>query len=252
MIGPDVTAWQRVIGAQQTGVFDEATKTLTVMWQQQKGLKADSIVGEKTRAAAALAATLPPPAAFNAQAVAFIEAKNFTRGRYGTAISVVVIHTMESQEKPDTARNVAHWFAGATAPEASAHFNVDATEVIQCVRETDMAWGAPGANRQGLHIEHAGRASQTPMQWADAFSDAMLRRSAALVASLCRKHGIPIKRIGPEELKAGGRGICGHDTVSKAFPVKGAHTDPGPNFPWGIYIELVMDADGMGEPPHVA
>jgi N-acetyl-anhydromuramyl-L-alanine amidase AmpD len=251
MSGPDVEAWSRIVGA-PTSVFDAALEQLTRMWQSRQGLVPDGIVGPKTRAVAATAATVPPPAAFNAHAVAFIEAKNFTRGRYGSPITVVVIHMMESQEKPSTARNVALWFAGDTAPQASAHFNVDANEVVQCVRETDMAWGAPYANRNGLHIEHAGRAAQTAEQWADAYSDAMLRRSAALVASLCRKHGIPVKRIGPDELKAGGRGICGHDTVSAAFPVKGAHTDPGKSFPWGAYIELVMDADGISDKPHVA
>ncbi|HMJ52093.1 MAG TPA: N-acetylmuramoyl-L-alanine amidase [Polyangiaceae bacterium] len=247
--GPDVAAWQRfVLCPTIDGIFGEQTETLTKMWQQHHALKADGVVGPITRAAAEAATTVPPPHAPDVvpTPATFIKARNFTKGRYGSQVSVVVIHSMESQEKPGTARNVAHWFAGETAPQASAHFNVDADEIIQCVNESDMAWGAPGANRQGLHIEHAGRASQTAEQWADAYSGAMLRRSAALVADLCRRHGIAIKRIGPEELKSGTRGICGHDTVSKAFPVKGAHQDPGPGFPWADYIELVMAADGMG------
>jgi N-acetyl-anhydromuramyl-L-alanine amidase AmpD len=248
MTGDDVVAWQSVVGAKPDGDFGEQTETLTKMWQQAKGLKPDGVVGQITRAAAANASTLPPTPLpdVSAKPAIFIPAKNFTRGRYGAAITAVIIHSMESQEKPGTARNVAHWFAGATAPKASAHYNVDADEIVQCVRESDMAWGAPGANRQGVHIEHAGRASQTADQWGDAFSAAMLRRSAALVADICRRNNIPIKRIGPDELKSGARGICGHDTVSKAFPVKGAHTDPGVGFPWAKYIAMVIDADGMG------
>jgi len=255
MLGDDVADWQLQLGIFPTGRFDLNTETMTKMWQSAHGLMPDGYVGPLTRAKMASTATVPPrpvsPPIMTAKPAEFIAAKNFTRGRYGTQPSVIVIHSMESQEKPNTARNVALWFAGATAPQASAHFNVDADEIVQCVNTTDMAWGAPGANRQGIHIEHAGRASQTAEQWADAYSDAMLRRSAVLVADLCRRHGIAIKRIGPEELKSGARGICGHDTVSKAFPVKGGHTDPGPNFDWARYIDLVMTADGMGEKPNV-
>jgi N-acetyl-anhydromuramyl-L-alanine amidase AmpD len=145
-----------------------------------------------------------------------------------------------------TALAVAKWFAGPQAPQASAHYCVDAIDVIQCVGESDIAWAAPGANANGLHIEHAGRAGQTVEQWADAYSVATLERSAALCADLCRRYGIPIKRLGPDEVKVGARGICGHVDVTRAFPEKkGTHWDPGPNFPWAKYIDMVVAADGL-------
>jgi hypothetical protein len=256
MTGLDVAEWQPIVGARADGVFGEETETLTKMWQSRQGLRADGIVGPLTRAAAMAASTVPPPApptVFDPTPAAFIAARYFNRSRYGSDIRNVVIHTAETGEVKKSARGTANWFNSEMRAkdgniyEASAHFCVDADEIIGCVDPTYMAYGAPGANRQGIHIEHAGRASQTPEQWADEYSDRMLRRSAALVSALCRKHGIPIKRIGPDELKAGGRGICGHDTVSAAFPVRGAHTDPGPAFPWARYIDLVMTADGMGD-----
>ena len=87
--------------------------------------------------------------------IPFVQARNYTRGR-SNPIDVIVIHTMESPEKPDTAESVAAWFAAATAPQASAHYCIDANSIVECVRDTDVAWHAPGANHNGL-----GRARRT-------------------------------------------------------------------------------------------
>lgn len=167
----------------------------------------------------------------------FIQAKNFTIVA-NRPIDLVVIHTMENAEKPGTAAQVAHWFAGAQAPRASAHYCLDATEVVQCVDEKHVAWAAPGANRQGIHLEHAGRAAQSDADWKDNFSRAMLENSAELCADICKRHSLPVVRLSPEDLLAGKRGICGHIDVTKAFK-RSTHTDPGKNFPWNWYLALV-------------
>jgi N-acetyl-anhydromuramyl-L-alanine amidase AmpD len=172
----------------------------------------------------------------------FIQSANFTKaGR--TVANLIVIHTMEAPEKPGTARHVAEWFAGkggTPAPQASAHFCVDADEVIQCVRLDDVAWHAPGANRVGIGIEHAGFAAQTAADWDDDASRAILARSAKLCAELMRAAGVAPGRLTPDQVKAGKSGICGHIDVTNAFPESGhGHTDPGPNFPWDHYLELV-------------
>ncbi len=169
----------------------------------------------------------------------FVQAKNFTRAER-TRCDLIVIHTMEAAEKPNTAEAVAAWFAGSSAPKASAHFCVDSDSVVQCVREEDVAWHAPGANHNGLGIEHAGFAKQTANDWGDEYSMRMLRLSAKLCADLCRRWKIPVRRIGPTELRAGGRGICGHADVSKAHG-KSNHWDPGPSFPWETYLSLVSE-----------
>lgn len=259
MTGPDVEAWQRMIGCPViSGVFDADTEQLTRMWQRSQGLVPDGRVGPKTRAAAALATTLPPPPPPVDELVptpaTFIRARYFRRGRRGAAVRLVVIHTAETPKGEKTARSVGNWFAsemrGADGKiyEGSTQYGVDANEIVQYVAESDTAYGAAGANETGIHIEHAGRASQTPAQWADAYSEKMLRRSAVLVADLCRRFGLPIKRIGPDEVKAGAAGICGHVDISRAYPDKAGkspHWDPGPNFPWAHYIELVIAAEGL-------
>jgi N-acetyl-anhydromuramyl-L-alanine amidase AmpD len=235
--GPDVERWQRIVGCRVTSEFDTATDTATRAWQRSHGLSPDGVVGPLTWAAGI--------ATEQSGSIPFVAARNFTRGREGSEISLVVIHTMEAPEKVGTARAVANWFAGPTAPQASAHYCVDANEVIQCVREEDVAWAAPGANRTGIHLEHAGFANQKLADWNDKYSESTLRRSAALVAAICARYRITIRKLSPADLIAGARGLCGHVDVTNAFH-KSDHTDPGPNFPWDDYIELVRAA---GEEP---
>jgi N-acetyl-anhydromuramyl-L-alanine amidase AmpD len=167
----------------------------------------------------------------------FIRARNFTPAE-GRAVNLVVIHTMEAPEKPTTAENVAAWFAGDSAPKASVHYCVDVDSVVQTLEEKHVAWGAPGANEKGIHIEHAGYAKQTPEEWADVYSRTMLERSAELVAGICVRHKIPVRRLTVAELRDGERGIVGHADVSDAFKAS-THWDPGPSFPWTEYLDRV-------------
>jgi len=174
--------------------------------------------------------------------VPLIRARNAGPARPGQAIDLIVIHTMEAPERAGTARAVAQWFAGPDAPEASAHYCIDASEIIQCVPEDVVAWGAPGANRKGIHLEHAGYAGQSAAAWDDEYSRAVLALSAELAADIASRHQIPIVRLTVDQLRAGARGFCGHAEVSKAFPGKNPkldHTDPGPGFPWAWYLDLV-------------
>jgi N-acetyl-anhydromuramyl-L-alanine amidase AmpD len=169
--------------------------------------------------------------------IPFVQARNYTKGR-SNAIDVLVIHTMESPEKPDTAESVANWFAGPTAPQASAHYCIDSNSIVQCVHDTDVAWHAPGANHNGLGFEHAGRAAQTKDDWSDDYSTAMLDLSAQLVAQKCEEHHIPVTWLQPADLRAGRRGITGHVQVSDAFK-RSDHRDPGTSFPVQQYLALV-------------
>lgn len=171
----------------------------------------------------------PPP---------FIEAALFTPGPR-TAVDLVVLHSMESPEKPGTARAVAEWFHDPhRTPQASAHYLVDDREVIASVREADIAWAAPGANRIGIHIEHAGRAAQTADEWGDEFSMAMLHRSVELCASICRAWSIPAQLVDAAGLLVHARGITTHAEVTRAFG-RSSHWDPGPAFPLPWYVDRV-------------
>jgi N-acetyl-anhydromuramyl-L-alanine amidase AmpD len=145
---------------------------------------------------------------------------------------------MESPEKPSTAEDVARWFAGPTAPQASAHYCIDSNTIVQCVKDEDVAWHAPGANHNGLGFEHAGCAAQTADDWADDYSSACLVLSAELAAQKCEEYRIPVVWLDAADLQAGKRGITGHVQVSDAFK-RTDHRNPGTHFPVDRYLELV-------------
>jgi N-acetylmuramoyl-L-alanine amidase-like protein len=172
--------------------------------------------------------------------IPFLQAKYYTQTN-GRKLSHVVLHSMESQEKPDTAETVAKWFAGAGAPRASAHYCVDSDSAVQCVRDKDVAWHAPGLNSSSIGIEHAGRAGQSASEWDDPYSRAMLAVSARLVAGLCAKYGIPVEYVPARELVNGKKGITTHAEVSRAWG-RSSHWDPGPNFPMVPYLNSIRAA----------
>lgn len=172
-------------------------------------------------------------------AATVIPARHYTNAaRTSGDMRLVVIHTMESPEGLTTAEDVSRWAAGSTAPQASWHYAVDADSVVACVEEEDIAWAAPPMNQEGVQVEHAGRANQTAAQWADAYSRGELTLSARLVADVCRRRGIPARRLTNAQLAAGERGIVGHDQVTAVWHAS-THTDPGSGFPWDAYIRDV-------------
>ena len=166
----------------------------------------------------------------------FVASPHVTRTD-GRQIDLIVIHTMEMDEKDTTAESCARWFQDPGA-KVSAHYCIDNDTIVQCVRDQDVAWAAPGANSNGIQIEHAGRAAQTGRDWSDPYSSAMLERSAQLAADLCRTYRIPVAWLDAADLRAGRRGITTHAAVCEAFK-RGSHSDPGKSFPIERYLVAV-------------
>lgn len=174
----------------------------------------------------------------------FVPARWFTR--HATAprrrVRLIVIHDMEYPEKLTAAEDVAHYFA-TTPTHASAHVCVDADSIIQCVKDNDIAWAAPGANNDGIQVELAGYGRQTRDEWLDAYSTRLLHQAADAVAQYTLKYGVPPVRLTNEELRAGRAGIIGHHQASEVYR-ESDHTDPGVNFPWDVFIPLVVTRRG--------
>jgi N-acetyl-anhydromuramyl-L-alanine amidase AmpD len=152
-------------------------------------------------------------------------------------VRVIVIHSMEAPEKGETAENVARFFQN-TQRQASAHLCIDNNSIVQCVFDNDVAFAAPGANHDGVHLELAGFARQTREEWLDPYSTLVLENAAEATAQYCLKYNIPIKHLTNDELDAKQKGIVGHVQVSEVFQ-KSTHTDPGKDFPWDQFVERV-------------
>lgn len=170
-----------------------------------------------------------------------VAARWYTKGRIST-IRLIVIHSMEAPEKGDTAENVARYFS-TTGTQASAHICVDNNSAVRCVPDSDTAWAAPGANADGLQLELAGYARQTRADWLDPYSLGVLDQAAIVTADWCRRYNIPPKRLTRDQLKAGYRGITCHVDVSAVYK-RSDHTDPGPGFPWDVFLAEVANRLG--------
>ena len=171
----------------------------------------------------------------------FIQARNYT-AMSGRTPNLWVIHDEEYPERPDAAWSVAQFFAGPSAPSASAHACVDDRNAIGCVDWKDNAWhsGHGPTNDRSIGIEHSGYASQSREEWLDEYGMAMLERSARLFAEVGHGiYGIPAVKLSPEQVAAGQSGICGHADVTYGFGIYGGHTDPGEQFPWDVYLGLI-------------
>lgn len=175
---------------------------------------------------------------FDIDALPFIKARHFRATTGGRQVRLIVVHSMEAPEKGDTAETVARFFQ-TTEREASAHLCIDSDSIVRCVRDDDVAFAAPGANADGVHLELAGFARQSEPEWLDAFGMLLIDRASAVAAQYCLKYDVPIRQLTNDELaNKGNKGIVSHAQVSEVFK-KSDHTDPGKGFPWAFFLERV-------------
>jgi N-acetyl-anhydromuramyl-L-alanine amidase AmpD len=155
---------------------------------------------------------------------------------------------MEYPEKLTAAEDVGHFFANqekGSKKGSSAHVGFDENSGCRYVSDHDVAWAAPGANHNGLHVELAGYSKQSRADWGDEYSMNMLELAAEWVARKAHRYDIRPRKIGAEDIRAGRSGICGHLNVTHAYPNLGSHTDPGENFPWGHFMHRVHHYFGL-------
>jgi hypothetical protein len=134
----------------------------------------------------------------------------------------------------DSALGAAAWFANP-ASGGSAHLVVDNKHCFRTLLDTDIPWGAPGANTKGFHIEQAGYARWTTL-WLRSHR-ALLERASFKAAYHCKKFGIPPNFVTALGLRGGLSGITTHMECTKAFG--GNHTDPGPGWPRAYFMRRV-------------
>lgn len=150
-------------------------------------------------------------------------------------VRLIVIHTMEAQERLQTAENVAKYFKTV---DASSHGCFDSDSHVRVVENEDTAWTAPGVNSESINYELAGFAKQTAEDWADTYSINMLEIVAFVAARDALEFDIPIRKLTLDQLRNGSKGFVAHDDVSKVYK-QSTHWDPGPNFPWNYFLGRV-------------
>jgi len=161
----------------------------------------------------------------------------YTRGR-AKAIRLLVIHDGETGEGSTPAEGMGNYFASGNAG-GSAHAGFDTDSICTYINDGDTAWGAPGANADGLHGELAGRANQTSSQWKDGDSLRIMENGAIWFAEKSIKHGIPARYLTDAQVADGrSKGITSHRQITRALK-RGTHTDPGPNFPFDYFLSRV-------------
>jgi N-acetyl-anhydromuramyl-L-alanine amidase AmpD len=132
----------------------------------------------------------------------------------------VIIHVVQGSYN-----SCISWFQNPSS-RVSAHYVIRSSdgEVTQMVRHKDIAWHAGNwwYNCRSIGIEHEGWVDDP--KW---FTYAMYYSSAALVRHICRTYGIPRTRSY----------ILGHVEVPGA-----THTDPGPNWDWDFYMQMVQSS----------
>jgi len=171
-------------------------------------------------------------------------ALHYTKGpRSRGPVRYVVVHDMEAPEGPLTAENVGRWFQNP-ASSGSTQWGVDNNSRVQYVREADIAWGAPGLNHNGIHVELAGYARQTAAEWWDTYSLQMFRLAIPLVRDICTRHRVPMAFRTAAALRADVPGITTHREGSLAFK-PGGHTDPGPEFPMDWFVRCVNGTEPL-------
>jgi N-acetyl-anhydromuramyl-L-alanine amidase AmpD len=170
-------------------------------------------LGAPASAEAGTLSTDYPPARWVAA-----HSSNYTPGR-SSAITHVVVHVTQGSYAGSIS-----WFQNPSS-NVSAHYVIRSSdgEVTQTVRDRDTAWHARSGNPYSIGLEHEGYVDNP--SW---FTDAMYRSSAALTRHLCDRYGIPKDRSH----------IVGHVEVPG-----NDHTDPGPNWNWTYYMQLVRDGD---------
>lgn len=159
------------------------------------------------------------------------KAKRISGTRPITQIWWIIEHCTQGP----TARSAASWF-NDPASQGSAHLAVDDYECYRCMSNTEIPWGAPGANYHGFHIEMAGYISFTKFIWSRIHRRTLMR-AAYKTALHCKAFKIPVRWLSAADLKTHKKGISDHRTCTAAFG--GDHTDPGPNFPRALFMGMV-------------
>lgn len=148
----------------------------------------------------------------------------------------IVLHCTAGSEEL-TAAEDGHQYDMRRSDSVSCHVFADGDSLAGELDTSDRAYAArTTGNEYGIHIEIAGT-YQTRAQWLDAKSRPGIYNAARYAAWAMQEHGIPLVRLTTAELRAHRKGFTDHAGITTAFA--GTHMDPGPEFPWDVFLDDV-------------
>lgn len=163
---------------------------------------------------------------------------NYTASR-SAAVSAVTIHTAQGSYA-----GTISWFKNSTA-NVSAHYVIRSSDgqVTQMVRHAHTAWHVGSHNSYTLGIEHEGYVNNS--SW---YTTAMYNASAALVRHFCATYSAITCSSAYK-----GAASSGINVLATSVKIKGhqhfsnqTHTDPGINWNWANYYNLLNPGSGGG------
>jgi N-acetyl-anhydromuramyl-L-alanine amidase AmpD len=164
----------------------------------------------------------------------FVQAKHFQAKPNGRTISRVVIHITDGGANIE---GTIGWFKNPVAKNGtevpvSAHYVVGQDgQVVQMVREQDVAYHANAANGDSIGIEHCARSKKALSATDPGLlpTETQYAASAALVRDICKRHGIPLDRAH----------VLGHNEADTKTTHKGCPTNA---WDWTYYVDLLLKA----------
>lgn len=164
--------------------------------------------------------------------ISFVQAKG--DGGERSVTQYVIIHATDN---PTADASDEASYAARREDLTSAHLYVDENIAIQAINLDHIAYGALyNGNIRSIQLELCGVSNR--------LTEATWKNAAKYVGMICKEYSIPIRKISPDQINDGVKGICGHADVTLAYPQDGGdHMDPGSNFPWDKFLDAVRGVD---------
>lgn len=165
-------------------------------------------------------------------------ATNNYSSRNGQKVIWVAIHTTEGIMD---ANDLGYYWQRVT--DGSSHAGCDNNKTKTYIDPQYASWTLLNGNRKSVNMEICGWARWTRAEWLGP-QRGRLVQAANWARQMCDRFGIPKRHIGAEGVARNEAGIIGHVDYTNGAR-DGSHWDPGPGFPWDVFITLVNGGDDV-------